>query len=216
MNVTTFEAGTTITLQWLETVPHPGHYRIAVDLDGQDDLMDPPQIMDFYSNDTVLLDNIADNTGTGMYEATVTLPEMTCDNCTLQLIQVMYDKAPPMRPNLVYGDDDIYYQCADIRLVAPGSDVGTDMGADTTLDMAVDASTDMSTDVVADTTADPDPADIADVGDATGGDDDSFNPNDESHDSGCGCAVRGSSRAANGVAWLLVALGAVFVFRRRV
>ena len=40
----------------------------------------------------------------------ITLPNMTCENCTLQVIQMMTDKTP-------YGDgNDLYFQCADIAL----------------------------------------------------------------------------------------------------
>src|SRR5690606_6077325 len=39
-----------------------------------------------------------------------TLPDIECESCTLQVVQVMYDKKP-------YGDgNDLYYQCADIAL----------------------------------------------------------------------------------------------------
>ena len=67
-------------------------------------------MMEFYSNDTVLLDDIADE-GRDVrdYMATITLPDITCDNCTLQVIQVMYDKPPYTTPG-----NDIYYQCADL------------------------------------------------------------------------------------------------------
>ncbi|MFA9472798.1 MAG: hypothetical protein ACERNK_19695, partial [Deltaproteobacteria bacterium] len=64
------------------------------------------------------------------YMATVTLPNVTCDNCTLQVIQVMYDKPPYTTPG-----NDIYYQCADLVLregaAPPDADAGTDAGTDT-------------------------------------------------------------------------------------
>lgn len=117
-NVTYFEAGETIDVRWDEYVDHPSHYRIAFDADGDDDFVDPPTMMDFYTNDAVLLDNIADKgPGDRYYSATVTLPEITCDNCTLQVIQVMYDKAPPYTTP----GDDIYYQCADLVLGVGGA-----------------------------------------------------------------------------------------------
>lgn len=109
--VTTFKPGETITVTWQETVPHPGHYRIAFDPDGQR-FTDPTSFTDVAPRMYVLKDDIADKTGTQMYTDTVTLPNIECTNCTLQLLQVMTDKAP-------YGNgDDLYYQCADIVLRA--------------------------------------------------------------------------------------------------
>jgi hypothetical protein len=112
--VATYEPGETITVVWKETINHPGHYRISFDPDGHDDFVDPASFVEIYSNDAVLQDDIPDKTTSqAIYEASVTLPDVECDTCTLQLIQVMTDKPP-------YGDgNDLYYQCADIALVAP-------------------------------------------------------------------------------------------------
>lgn len=115
-NVTTLEPGATIEVAWDEYVDHPGHYRIAFDIDGDDDFVDPPCLsgcnsrsptIEFYSNDAVVLDGIPDETDS----ARVTLPDVECEHCTLQVIQVMYDKPPYVIPG-----DDIYYQCADLVL----------------------------------------------------------------------------------------------------
>jgi hypothetical protein len=126
-NVTYFEPGETIEVRWNEYVDHPGHYRIAFDPDGDDDFVDPPTMEDLYSNDAVLLDGIPDHGREDpYYSATVTLPDITCDNCTLQVIQVMYDKPPYETPG-----NDIYYQCADLVLRAgggPDAGTGTDAG----------------------------------------------------------------------------------------
>jgi len=135
-NVTYYEPGETIEVRWNEYVDHPGHYRIAFDDDGDDDFIDPPldhfvnppSMMGPYSNDTVLLDGITDmGPGQRDYMATVTLPDVTCDNCTLQVIQVMTDKDPFTIPG-----DDIYYQCADLVLRSGGTppDAGTNPGTD--------------------------------------------------------------------------------------
>jgi Lytic polysaccharide mono-oxygenase, cellulose-degrading len=111
-NVTTFKPGQKITVRWQETVSHPGHYRISFDDNGDDAFVEPKSFTDTYTAPSVLLDNIADKTGLQMYTQVVTLPNIECDHCTLQLIQVMTDKAP-------YGDgNDIYHQCADIVLSA--------------------------------------------------------------------------------------------------
>ena len=136
LNVTYYEPGETIQVIWDEYVDHPGHYRIAFDDNGDDDFADPATMMEFYSNDTVLLDEITDKgPGERDYVATVTLPNVTCDNCTLQVIQVMYDKPLYTTPG-----NDIYYQCADLVLHEGGEppdagivpDAGTDAGCGVT------------------------------------------------------------------------------------
>jgi len=118
--VTELEPGSEITVAWDEYVEHPGHFRIAFDPDGDDGFVDPiclsgchtitPEF-GFYVNDSVLLDDIADTPGGGESHLVLTLPDVECDNCTLQVIQVMYDKPPFTSPG-----NDIYYQCADLVL----------------------------------------------------------------------------------------------------
>ncbi len=108
--VATFKPGETITVKWNEYVNHPGHYRIAFDADGQDGFFDPKDFNDVSGGPGVLVDGIADMQG-GDYSMDVQLPNIECDNCVLQVIQMMTDKPP-------YGDgNDLYYQCADIALV---------------------------------------------------------------------------------------------------
>lgn len=116
--ITYFEPGETIKVTWVETINHPGHFRISFDEDGFDDFVDPASYSDFYTAPTVLLDDVPD-TGGSTFSADVTLPNIECDNCTLQLIQVMTDK-PPFAP----GTNDIYYQCADLVLRAAGRSGG--------------------------------------------------------------------------------------------
>jgi len=114
-NVCEFQPGATIVVAWDETVDHPGHFRISFDDDGEDDFVDPAGFDELDSADSVLIDGIADRDTYGSergYTQELVLPDVECDNCTLQVIQVMTDKPP-------YGDgNDIYYQCADIVLSA--------------------------------------------------------------------------------------------------
>jgi hypothetical protein len=121
-NVQVFEPGATITVTWAETINHPGHYRISFDADGEDFTI-PPDYNDFSLSENVIAENIAD----GMTAQTITLPDIECENCTLQLIQMMTDKPP-------YGDgNDIYFQCSDIALRSggvPGPDAGGGNPAD--------------------------------------------------------------------------------------
>jgi hypothetical protein len=126
-NVTTLEPGAKITVKWNETIGHPGHYRIAFDPNGTALFKDPTSFTDVSGGPGVLIDGIADKTGMQAYSQEITLPNVECSNCTLQVIQVMTDKPP-------YGDgNDNYYQCADIVLKradggAPPADGGSSGG----------------------------------------------------------------------------------------
>jgi len=125
-NVTALEPGATITVRWTETINHPGHFRISFDDDGIDAFQDPTSYDDIQESPTlpVLLDGIEDKSG-GQYEAQVTLPNVECENCTLQLIQVMSETPP-------YEAGDLYFRCADLALRrgAGGGDAGPVPGTD--------------------------------------------------------------------------------------
>ena len=78
---------------------------------------------DFFNNETVLMDNLNPHgreTAQPSYTWEVTLPEIECDNCTLQLIQVMED--PAGTAHGVYNttsqndQNDVYHQCIAIVL----------------------------------------------------------------------------------------------------
>ena len=128
--VATFKPGEKIVVTWNEFVDHPGHFRIALDPDGQDDFFEPASFDDVSGGPGVIVDGIFDKNG-GDYSLEIELPNIECDSCVLQVIQVMTDKKP-------YGDgNDLYYQCADIAIV--GEMVGTtgepgSTGPDTTGD----------------------------------------------------------------------------------
>jgi MYXO-CTERM domain-containing protein len=110
--VTVLEPGATIMVEFTETIQHPGFYRISFDQDGQDAFEPPPLARSSIQMGTpmlpVLKDNIAD-TGDADYTTMITLPNVECENCTLQLIQVMTTA-------MTWQEDDIYYTCADIAL----------------------------------------------------------------------------------------------------
>lgn len=111
-NVTTFQPGETITVEWDETVDHPGHFRIAFDDAGDDAFQNPNNPDDNFRS--TLVEPIADKSG-GHYTQQVTLPTQPCASCTLQLMQIMTTAVPY---------NSFYYQCADITTsgdpVAPG------------------------------------------------------------------------------------------------
>jgi hypothetical protein len=120
----TFRPGQTIMLRFNEFIGHPGHFRIALVPSGQtfpeptgfNDIKNPPVA-------PILLDGVlphTDSPSNTVRQVMVTLPNMTCTNCTLQLIQMMTDK-PPFSPSPPAGTgNDIYYTCADIALLDQG------------------------------------------------------------------------------------------------
>jgi hypothetical protein len=126
--VNVYASGETITVRLHEVIGHSGRWRIAFDPDGADQA-------DFDAN--VLLD-VPDppgsngNVGQGdLWEFAVTLPDVGCDACTLQVIQVMNgDMANPV-PDPI--GESSYYQCADLELTG-GPVVTTDPDPDPTPD----------------------------------------------------------------------------------
>ena len=137
-----FLPGATVTVTWDETIQHPGYFRISFQPDGEvfriplcggggagpDCGLNFPdenltgQTDPGGSGSLILADQILD----GTLSTQVTLPNMECSNCTLQLIQVMTDKPPYTRDAL---SDDIYFNCADVVLSnSPPPDAGPDGG----------------------------------------------------------------------------------------
>lgn len=148
-NITTYVAGSTVTIKVKEGIAHPGYFRFAFDSDGDDGFKDPvsikPQLAsrgcpctelgagcttandkctesDFYNSPEVLpnMDNLEPHTTIvhgKEYTFQVTLPNTPCDNCTLQIIQVMED---PGGHGPFDGNADIYHQCLDLVLT-PGA-----------------------------------------------------------------------------------------------
>ena len=122
----TFVAGSTITLRFDEFVAHSGRYRVAFDADGADQ-------DDFDANPLVDIPDPSGNTGnTGegsIWEIEVTLPSTPCDNCTLQLIQMMDgNTTDPVDSSI---GRSTYYQCIDLVLTpAEDTDGGVAGGGD--------------------------------------------------------------------------------------
>jgi hypothetical protein len=155
-NVYTYAPGQTITVSLRETIPHPSYFRFAFDNDGDDAFIEPASILpidpnrkcptgpgdhcgmsDFYNSPAVLpnMDNLNPHLTASLnmaYSWQVTLPNVECTNCTLQIIQVMEDDGPhgPYDPTPGVGVEDIYHQCIDIVLKRPadGGTGGTDAG----------------------------------------------------------------------------------------
>lgn len=151
-NIFTYAPGETVEVKIMETIPHPSYFRIAFDKDGDDGFIEPKSIKpidparlcpfnaadkcgttdadsDFYNSPEVLMDNLDPHLSNGKfgnpYSWQVTMPNVTCDNCTLQIIQVMQDTVHGAY-NPVKGDPadnpyvaDIYHQCIDLVLDGP-------------------------------------------------------------------------------------------------
>ena len=115
-NVNEFQPGETITVQFNETVNHPSHYRISFNPNG-DAFPDPTSVDDKAGGALILFNGIPDDEA-AQQQIQITFPSVECANCTLQLIQVMYDKGDNGFGGRTAegGNDDIYYSCADIVL----------------------------------------------------------------------------------------------------
>ena len=200
--VTEVQAGSTLTVEWTETINHPGHYRISIDPHGGDDgLVDPASETDFYGNGNVLLDQIADKAG-GAYSADITIPGTNCEKCSLQLMQVMTDKLPWGPTN----GDDIYYWCADIRIVG-GEDP-------TSTSSSTSASTTSASSTSASSTSAGSGAGGAGEGGESGAGGEGGSASLETDDGGCTVAQPGSTTGRGLVLGLALA-GALALARRR-
>lgn len=119
--ITTYQAGSTISITIDETIYHPGHYRVALAVDDPNDLPAAPPVTPV-GNDPcgstviqdppvfpVLADGMIDHDApfSGPQTFEVTLPsDVTCDSCTLQVLQYMSSHAAPC----------FYYHCATIAI----------------------------------------------------------------------------------------------------
>ncbi|MGE0527635.1 MAG: SCE4755 family polysaccharide monooxygenase-like protein [Bdellovibrionales bacterium] len=117
-----FQAGETITIEWEETVQHPGEFRFSFSRANDQNF--------------TLLKTVTDSQdGTKdlphSYSTTITLPSQSCDACTIQMIQIMTEN--PANPSY-------YYSCADIKIESPvrPSDPPVDPPIDPSVDPPVD------------------------------------------------------------------------------
>lgn len=146
--VYTFEPGTTITLSVSEDIPHPSYFRIAFDDDGDDGFVEPASIKPIDPNRRCPFDaddqcgesdfcNVASTTGaTVLWDNlnphlsnaakavswNVKLPDIECENCTIQVLQIMEDTVHGAYcpqgscANAASSLEDIYHRCIDITL----------------------------------------------------------------------------------------------------
>ncbi len=123
--VSVFEPGETIEVRFVEYVNHTSYYRVAFDVDGHDDFPvfrgrnvsregDDPLTLCPVDGRVILAYDFDDRLR-GEHTLQVELPDVECENCTLQLVQFMYGAPRPY-----------YFQCADLMLRRGG---GADAGA---------------------------------------------------------------------------------------
>ncbi len=128
--VATYAPGQTITVRVREENAHVSYLRVSLDLDGEDfplrsQVPPAPETQEAAAaaeaalgGEGLLLVHREDNDTLGfIHELDVTLPDQACDNCTLQVLQFMYDD--PAAP--------YYFQCADLVIEEASST--TDSGA---------------------------------------------------------------------------------------
>ena len=124
--VTSVQGGHAIMLQLDETVLHPGWYRVALSINSRSELPADPMVTVSGGNSTnatyettpvfpVLADHLFNHTsGTTPihYSMSLTLPNVTCTKCTLQVIEFMnmHGSNP--------GGGYFYHHCADLKITA--------------------------------------------------------------------------------------------------
>lgn len=104
---TAVEGGKMLTVQWEETINHPGRYIFSLS-QGND--------VGFSQN---VLATIVDEQNVGValphrYQAQVMIPNMNCPTCTLQMIQSMEEN--PAAPTY-------YYSCTDLDITATAAPI---------------------------------------------------------------------------------------------
>jgi len=124
--VTEARGGHPITIRLLEFIPHPGHYRIALSVNSRAELPADAEAVvkdgksvsapiDGHPRIPVLLDGAFAHTTTPRnteWKIDVTLPNLSCEKCTLQVTQFMAEHA--LNP----GGGYYYHHCADLRITA--------------------------------------------------------------------------------------------------
>lgn len=127
--VTTVMAGSQLTVTWSEPILHPGHFRLGIATDPSA-FVTPTAVLNNGNSNCAsapiestpayptIVDGLFPHTSaspTGQWTTSITVPMMSCDNCTLQVMQFMSSHAPPC----------FYFQCAKLRIVMP-ADAGAD------------------------------------------------------------------------------------------
>lgn len=121
--------GSTIHLKVIETIYHPGHYRVALAVNSREELPPDPQTFERTTEKgprsvwgviqsppqlPVLADGLFPHytrpASPQTYEADIRLPNISCPKCTLQVIQFMADHAYNQPGGYSY------HHCADVTI----------------------------------------------------------------------------------------------------
>jgi hypothetical protein len=121
--ITSVTGGKVLKLRLQEFVYHPGHYRIALAVHSLAELPPDPDVaaangrsmsalIQSPATIPVLFDGIFDHNSApkGEFQTDLTLPNIDCEKCTLQVIEFMAEHAP--NP----GGGYFYHHCADLRI----------------------------------------------------------------------------------------------------
>lgn len=228
--VTSFQGGETITITIDETVTHPGHYRVALAVNDPSELPPEPEVTpgDTFDCGTaeimdppvfpVLADGIFEHTEAfgSPQSIEITLPnDVSCTNCTLQIIQFMSEH------NLNNPGGCYYHHCANISITPSagessggGNDSGDSSGGGSASASGTDGTTTATTDATASASASASAtAGAESTGDATlgggsggtGGTDSAGSTDDDG--GGCACTSAPSRGPASSLAGLLGLIG---------
>ena len=123
--------GSRLHLKVVETIYHPGHYRVALAVNSRNELPPDPQTFERYTDKGLwsvwgviqsppqipviadgLFPHYARPSSPQTYEADIQLPNLNCPKCTLQVIQFMADHGY----NVPGGYS--YHHCAEIQITA--------------------------------------------------------------------------------------------------
>lgn len=97
-NPVSLKANSQITLRWKETVNHPGFYWIE---------FSKANDMNWYRLKTIVDTQNNTNDLPHLFETTINVPDVNCENCTIRVVQEMTEN--PFSPTY-------YYSCGDIKI----------------------------------------------------------------------------------------------------
>ena len=96
-----FAPGQAVRVDWEETVQHPGRFEFYFSQSGDSNFSYLATVIDDQN------DPIPAGGPNHVFTSTLTLPNVTCTDCTLQMVQVMTENS---------ASPSYYYSCADIQL----------------------------------------------------------------------------------------------------
>jgi MYXO-CTERM domain-containing protein len=234
--VTAYQSGQTITITIDETIYHPGHYRIALAVNDPSELPPEPEVTEgnqACGTTTIMAPPVFPVLADGVFvhnapfgepqSIDITLPDdVTCTNCTLQIIQFMSEHG------LNVPGGCFYHHCAAISIEGGAAEASTTMPGDESGPSDDDGSTSTvpttsggdETDSGSEATASAtDATATASATNATGvttmGDTeaDTDSAGSDEDEDGCSCS---SDASRHGFAPLLLLLGLVGVRRRAI